>query len=101
MVTMDKITIVCIICISIPFLFIIVDVFRYFMTYRRDKTEKSSQQSTTKEFHEYDKIVVVTASIEKDCQQNKGEHYPEEIYLNRAKLIGKTTNFYHIINNLS
>lgn len=47
---------------------------------------------------DYDKIVRRTHHIEHDRQKNKGVHYEETTYLNRAEVIRKHTSFFNFVN---
>lgn len=74
-------------------------LYRVYTDMKKDKCNiKTATEASQRRLSDYEKIVKRTYSVEHDRQKNKGIHYKECTYLNRAEIIRTQTNFFSFVN---
>lgn len=91
----DFINIVTVLSVIVTIVFLICTISEV----RKENKQKKDLVSNIRiEMTDYEKISQATYGIEKAREKNKGIHLDEDVYLNRANEIRKTSSLFNWIN---
>lgn len=66
---------------------------------KQKKSQKQQRDDASCIQTEYDDILAITSAMENDRQKNCGQHFDEDVYLNRAHDILQRTRFFDWVNH--
>ncbi len=79
------------------FSIVITGIILWNTLYKTRELKKASKQlelEKKQDLSEYEEILKATCSLESEREKNKGEHFDELVYLERANLIRKKSPFF-------